>query len=366
MTKSAKKRKTGRNKKKKRISPKKIAGIIFLILLLFILIFLAAFILLETKGRKEMFGRKDEEVQMTVPDLEGQDVVLEDDGEVIIYNGKRYRYNENITSILCMGVDREAWNEEETGAFGQADMLMLAILDTESGTVKLWNISRDSMGEVDIYNLDGTYRTTETAQMCLAYAYSDGKEGSCTNTVRAVSRLLYGVPIQSYAAIDLDAIQSLNDAIGGVEVTIHEGDILPDKFVPGTTVLLQGDDAETYVRKRRTFEEDEPIDTNNNRMERQKQYMLKFIQKALQQTRQDITTPVKLFQLLMSDDNIITNITLSKVSYLATIFVNLDFSEESFETVPGEVVDGGKYAEYHVDDKALYEMILETFYSCEQ
>ena len=31
-------------------------------------------------------------------------------------------------------------------------------------------------------------------------------------------------------------------------------------------------------------------------------------------------------------------------------------------TVPGEGVQGKSYDEYHVDDDALYEKILETFY----
>lgn len=335
-------------------------------MLLLILLILGTFVFLEVKGRREMLGRKDSPVEMTAPDLDGQDIELEDDGEIVIYNGERYRYNENITSILCMGVDREDWSDGETEPSGQADMLMLAILDVKSGAVKLWNISRDSMGEVETYRLDGSYRSTEQAQICLAYAYGDGKETSCQNTVRAVSRLLYGVPIQSYAAIDLEAIRPLNDAVGGVEVTIYEGDILPDRFVPGTTVLLKGQDVETYVRMRRTELPDEPIDSNNNRMARQRQYMMNFIQKALQKTKEDITTPVKLFRLLTENDYMVTDITVSKVSYLATVFGNISFTEESFETVPGEVLDGGKYAEYHVDDEALYQMILETFYVKEE
>ena len=32
------------------------------------------------------------------------------------------------------------------------------------------------------------------------------------------------------------------------------------------------------------------------------------------------------------------------------------------KSVPGEVTMGEKYAEFHVDDKELYEMILDIFY----
>ena len=31
-------------------------------------------------------------------------------------------------------------------------------------------------------------------------------------------------------------------------------------------------------------------------------------------------------------------------------------------TIPGEGVEGSTYDEYHVDDNALYEKIIETFY----
>ena len=345
-----------KRKTKKRL--KWVLMILVLILLLLVVLFLA----LKVLGENAMLGRKDEAVEMTAPEQEN--IVLEDEGETITYKGETYLYNENVTAVLCMGIDREdiEGNVSTIGQSGQADMLMLAILDTESGEVNLWNISRDSMTDVDIYNVDGDYIRTENLQACLAYAYGDGQKTSCENTVRAVSRLLYGMPIQSYAAIDLDAIRPLNDAVGGVEVTIHEEDILPPRFKPGTTVLLQGDDVEAYVRSRRTEQPDEPIDTNNNRMARQRQYMMNFIQKALQMTKEDLTTPVKLFNIAMEDDHMITNLNMQKVAYLTTVFSKVNFTEESFQTVPGEVVAGEEYAEYHVDDEALYQMILDTFY----
>ena len=343
-------------KRKKRL--KWVLMILVLILLLLVVLFLA----LKVLGENAMLGRKDEAVEMTAPEQEN--IILEDEGETITYKGETYLYNENVTAVLCMGIDREdiEGNVSTIGQSGQADMLMLAILDTENGNVNLWNISRDSMTDVDIYNVDGDYIRTENLQACLAYAYGDGQKTSCENTVRAVSRLLYGMPIQSYAAIDLDAIRPLNDAVGGVEVMIHEEDILPPRFKPGTTVLLQGDDVEAYVRSRRTEQPDEPIDTNNNRMARQRQYMMNFIQKALQMTKEDLTTPVKLFNIAMEDDHMVTNLNMQKVTYLTTVFSKVNFTEDSFKTVPGEVVAGEEYAEYHGDDEALYQMILDTFY----
>ena len=341
---------------KKRI---KIGLLILLLLLLFGVI---AFLVMELMGRKAMHATTGEETVMTAPEVE--DVVVEEDGEFVTYKGEKYVFNENITSVLCMGVDKYNIDQEETviGNGGQADMLMLAIMDTESGKVKLWNISRDSMTDVDIYNVDGEYVRTEELQACLAFAYGDGKHESCENTVKAVSRLLYGMPIQSYAVLDMEAIQPLNDALGGVEVMIHEGDILPAHFVPGTTMLLKGKDVKSYVQSRRTEMPGEPIDSNNNRMARQRQYMMNFIQKAMEKTKEDITVPLNLFNIVKKNNHIVTNLDTSKIAYLTTLITKVNFTEESFQTIPGEVVAGAEHAEYHVDDEALYQMILDTFY----
>lgn len=341
---------------------KKIKNIL-LIILIILIVLLMPILVIKVFGEKSMHTETvDGTRMMTAPVIE--DVIVEDEGETIIYKGETYLYNENITAILCMGIDEYEMAEEDTliGTSGQADMLLLAILDMEKGAVKLWNISRDSMTDVDIYNVDGEYVRTERMQACLAFAYGDGKEKSCENTVRSVSRLLYGMPIQSYAVLNMEAIRPLNDAVGGVEVTIHEGDILPARFKPGTIVLLQGDDVEAYVRSRRTELPDEAIDSNNNRMARQKQYMMNFVQKALQMTKDDLLVPVKLFNIAMENEHMITDLNVSKIAYLATSFANVNFSESDFVTVPGEVVAGEQYAEYHVDDEALYEMILDTFY----
>ena len=336
---------------------------IILILVLLLLLGIAGFLVAEVIGRNAMTGKTDDTIEVTAP--ESEDVEVEEDGEYVTYKGEKYRFNENITSILCMGVDERELADEDAdiGEAGQADMLMLAILDTETGAVKLWNISRDSMTDVDIYNVDGEYVRTEEMQACLSFAYGDGSHESCENTVRSVSRLLYGMPIQSYAVLHMDALKPLNDAIGGVEVKIHEGDILPAKFKPGTTVLLKGNDVETYVRTRNIdWTTNGALDSNNNRMERQRQYMMNFIQKVLQMTKEDLSTPLNLFNIARKGHYIITNLNVSMVTYLTKVLSKVNFTEESFQTIPGEVIAGEKYAEYHVDDEALYQMILDTFY----
>lgn len=125
-------------------------------------------------------------------------------------------------------------------------------------------------------------------QLCLAYTYGDGKEKSCENTVRAVSRLFYGMPVAAYAALDLDAIAVLTDAVGGVEVTVTKDLTIQDPSLKeGERKVLTGEQAQWYVRSRLVEEKEATADANSDRIERQKQYLAAFGGKAAEQFRKN-------------------------------------------------------------------------------
>ena len=175
-------------------------------------------------------------------------------GKEVTYQGEKYVYNEDLVSILFLGVDKEAFEEGGTvgdGKAGQADALFLLVLDTKTGKSRLIAISRDTMTDVNVYSDLGNFIGTEKLQLCLAYTYGDGKEKSCENTVRAVSRLFYGMPVAAYAALDLDAIAVLTDAVGGVEVTVTKDLTIQDPSLKeGERKVLTGEQAQWYVRSR--------------------------------------------------------------------------------------------------------------------
>ena len=101
------------------------------------------------------------------------------------------------------------------------------------------------MTDVNVYSDLGNFIGTEKLQLCLAYTYGDGKEKSCENTVRAVSRLFYGMPVAAYAALDLDAIAVLTDAVGGVEVTVTKDLTIQDPSLKeGERKVLTGEQAQ--------------------------------------------------------------------------------------------------------------------------
>lgn len=328
--------------------------IIFGILVLLLATAVGAYFYLNKKGEAQL--KKNQSIaSITAP----EEATSEDDGKTIVYNGAKYKYNEDNINILFMGVDRDMQDtgEKVIGENGQADVLIWAALDSKTGHLSLINISRDAMVDVNKYNVEDKYLGTDKMQLCLAYSYGDGKEKSCENTLQSVSRLMYGMPVNAYIAIDYSAIAPLNDAIGGVTVNVLEDLTQSDSALKaGETVTLHGEQAQTYVRSRNT----EVLDSNNQRMERQKQYIDAFLQQAISQTKKNPTLPVTLYNDV--SDYMVTNISASEVTHLATLMIQNGVSGGDILTVPGEVTQGDVYAEFNPDDKELYKLILSVFY----
>lgn len=340
-----------KRKKKKKLWLKILIGFLITLIVLILSGIITLFVLINV-GKGAMLDANKTAV-IDVPTYVQQ---VEQDGKTIVYNGKTYKYNENITSILFMGIDRDDFsNDNETvGTNGDADALMLLTYDTSNGDTNLISISRDTMADIDVYSKDGTYIGIEKQQLCLAYAYGDGKETSCTNQVNAVSRLFYNIPISSYLSMDLDAVSVLNDAVGGVTVTSPQ---TFNEFVEGETVTLYGERAEVFVRNRDTS----VLDSNNSRMERQRVYIESFFNTVASATKENMMVPVDLFNA--ASPYTVTNIDVPKVTYLASNILQKDFSEIKMQNVPGEIVQGEVFAEYHLDQEKFYELFLNVYYT---
>ena len=101
------------------------------------------------------------------------------------------------------------------------------------------------------------------------------------------------------------------------------------------------------------------LESNSNRVERQVNFLKAFANKTIEQTKKDITVPLNLYNKLSK--NSISTVDASKITYLATVFLN-GGADLEFVTVPGKIVQGEKYAEMYADEKALYELLLDVFY----
>ncbi len=340
----------GKKRKKKKSTAKKIVLGILLFILLLILVGAVALIIMINSGKKDLLDYSDTKIE-TVEEAE-----TEDDGKTVRYNGKIYRLNENITSIACLGVDKKEINQNGViGTAGQADTIMVIAFDTVTGAAKLISIPRDTVAPIDIYATNGSYLRTENTQICLAYAYGDGGETSCENVIASVRKIMYGIPINSYAALDMSGISVLNDKVGGVKVEVLE---TVGPFKKGQTVTLKGENAMKYVRYRNK----DRIDASLLRMQRQLQYVREFTSTAVKKVTANPSSVTDIYNTAMK--YAYTNVGLSKASYFATRFVAGASPQFENCSVPGKIVEGKDgYAEFYIEEKSFYELILSVYYN---
>lgn len=331
---------------------------VFGIILFLLLIAFITLLIMRSIGIAKLTDYKN--MDMTAPVIESADVQLSDNGRSVTYNGKQYRFNTDMTSIMCLGVDREALGVDDTiGTGGQSDAIFLIALDTQTGETTIIGVPRDIVTDVGIYSPSGEYMRTEKQQLCLAYAYGDGKHRSCKNTLTAVSRLFYQLPINSYFAVDIRAIGKLNDAIGGVTVTMTDSGFYDTNgihYYEGDVVTLFGENARKYVQHREVSE----LQSSADRLTRQINYLNAFTYKTLSQTKKDLYTPVNMFNIVQKRSA--SNLDPTTITAFASCIVTNGVSEIDFARVPGHLESDGTYAQYIVDEEQFYEMILDIYY----
>ena len=274
------------------------------------------------------------------------------------YQGVHYRYNPDILTFLFLGIDKKTEVRAVKNGIdgGQADTLFLLVLNPHTEKISVIGIPRDTMTEIDIYGKDGRFERTEVLQICLQHGYGDGAASSCERTVKAVSNLFYGLPIGGYCAVNMGAIGSINDAVGGVEVTALE-DIPKSKIKKGDTVLLKGNQAYEYLHNRDV----KTAASAEARLERQKQYVIAYAKKATEMMKKDITLPLTLYQSLTK--YMVTDLSVDEISYLATNLSAYTFDGGDMSSLEGEVKLGNdRFEEFYADEQALYELILKVFY----
>ena len=277
------------------------------------------------------------------------------DEGLITYDGRKYAYNSHLSNYLLLGVDTrgDISEERETREGGQSDAIFLVSYDRLEETVRLLAIPRDTMTTIAIYDRTGHYVTSMEDHITLQYAYGDGREQSCRLAVEAVSNLLYDVPILGYTAINLESIPYLADAVGGVPLTVPDDSLeeVDPAFKKGAEITLDAETTERFLRYRDTHSHQQAL----VRMERQKTFIRAFADRVLELQSRDPHTVTDVYETLKP--YMVTNMSND-------IYLDLDSArqEGAIETIPGEGVATDLYDEYHVDDDALFLMILDMFY----
>lgn len=276
----------------------------------------------------------------------------------ISWNDKLYKYNDHISNFLFLGIDNRELVDTEIGQAdaGQSDAIFLLAWDRIEKDLTLIFIPRDTMTEFDFYSTGSQEPEKVKYHLNLAYAYGDGKHESCKNTAKAVSNLFYGLNIQGYCALAMDGLPVLMEEMDGLTVTIPNNSLesKDPEYKEGTELVLDADNVETFVRYRDISVSQSAL----MRMERQEIFLKAYLEQSKKKFEQDAGFITRLYTAI--GPYMVTN--MGNDQFVKLMESAVSGGKLNEWTVPGKGVEGEVHDEYYVDDDALYEKIMETFY----
>jgi len=270
--------------------------------------------------------------------------------------GVEYFPRQDITVILVMGIDQEG-KVVSSGSYrnnGEVDVVSLVVLDQREECYRVLSLNRDTMVTMPALGLGGKQAGTFYGQLALSHTYGSGLADSAENTRQTVSELLYGLRIDHYVAVNMDAIGIVNDAVGGVTVNVTDDFSQVDPTITKGTMTLHGDQAMTFVRTRK----DVGTQMNLSRMERQKEYMAGLSQALTEKVTASESFAVELYDALA--EYMVTDCSVNVISGLIQRCGEYPLAENL--TLPGENVLGEEYYEFYVNPEETDQLILRLFY----
>lgn len=314
------------------------------ILLFLVIILLVAVCLYSVIQIVEMKLRKPESVDQG------------DVSRVIVRDGVSYYPRQDMVVILVAGIDEEG-PVQDSGTYnnsGEADMVALVILDKKTEKIDVLALNRDTMLDIPVMGLGGKQAGTKFGQLALAHTYGSGLEDSAENLKTAVSNFLYGVQIDYYVTMNMDAIALLNDAVGGVTVNVEEDFSQVDSTIAMGEVTLTGAQAVNFLRSRNGVGDS----LNLSRMARQERYMRSFVTCLRDAMKADSRLAATIYEEMAP--YMVTDVTSNALMGLVEYYSHYDMGQ--IYSAKGENVKG-TYMEYHVDQEALDKQIISLLYA---
>ena len=277
--------------------------------------------------------------------------------KTIVRDGVAYFPRQDITVLMVLGIDKfgAVEDSESYNNSGAADMVTLLIFDEKNETCNVLCLNRDTMMEMPVLGIGGKEAGTIYQQLALSHTYGSGLADSCENTQKAVSKFLHGIEIDYYVSMNMDAIGILNDAVGGVTVTVKDDFSDIDPTITMGELKLTGQQAIHYVRTRKDVDDQ----TNISRMDRQEQYIDGFIEAF--RTKQEDSTEFIVSAYEDVSDYIVTNCSVNAFTGMMKRYA--DYKLLDAVSPEGKNELGETYFEFYADEEKLDELILKLFYA---
>lgn len=242
-------------------------------------------------------------------------------------------------NVLLIGVDDTA----ENGYYGQADSVVLFIIDPDEETASMISIPANTRipiaGQAEAITLKQVYQQGGTPLM-----------------LRMIESYL-GITIPYYAAVDHAVFTRVVDELGGVELYVEDNMAYTDSYDGYTIDLkkgyqtLDGEKAQQYIRYR-----DNELG-EFGRMKRQHRFV-----KAMAQQHATISTLFDAPSLLsIIEEESDTNLTFYPLLKIAKVFSEYQPSMMFGELLPGQLQTDAQGAHWVVDQAKTDTMFRRIF-----
>lgn len=276
--------------------------------------------------------------------------------KTIVRDGVSYYPRQDMVVILVAGIDQTG-PVQSSGSYnnsGEADMVALVIMDQKNESIDVLALNRDTMLDMPILGIGGKEAGTIYGQLALAHTYGTGLADSAKNLKKTVSDFLYGLQIDYYITMNMDAIALLNDAVGGVTVEVTEDFSAVDSSIGKGSVTLTGEQAVTFLRSRQGLGDQ----LNLTRMERQERYITSFVSQLRSKLKEDRALATTVYDQMTT--YMVTDISSNALLGLVEFYSDYDMGRIITPEGENQV---GEFMEYHVDPEALDKLILSLLYA---
>ena len=278
--------------------------------------------------------------------------------KTISVDGVEYFPRQDITVVMALGIDEEG-PVVSSGSYrnhGEADTVMLLILDHAEESIRVLCLNRDTMVHMPVLGIDGRDSGITTyAQLALSHTYGKGLEDSCENTKKTISALLGNIVIDHYIAMNMDGIAVVNDAVGGVTVNITDDFSAVDPSLPMGEVKLLGEQALSFIRTRK----DVGNQLNISRMNRHQHYIESLLEAMKSKLKEDDAFSTQVYEELSS--YMVTDCSVKVISRLMERCSGYTLKE--IVSPAGENILGEEYYEFYVDEEELDALVIRLFYA---
>lgn len=252
--------------------------------------------------------------------------------------------SKNVINILLLGIDSSEKRESKRMGY-RSDTIIVSSVNLDTKEVKMLSIPRDTYTDVP------GNKNKDKINHAMAFGGGPKKKGN-QYAVQAVEDLL-GINIHYYITVDMDAVKSIVDTIGGVTIDVERNMASREKVLEKGEQKLNGEQALIYLRDRNTSIGDFA------RIEQQQ----KFVLTLFQQTKENgkLTDILPLY--LKVQDKIFTDLKVEQIGALTYLLkdIELDNIETFILKGKGIRIDGIYYLE--IDRNHMEKIIIENFQS---